>query len=174
VSVEAIPGWTVKVDHTTLAKPIRTDDGEITETASRITWSGGSIAPDQFQNFTVSFDSLPDDVGSLVFPTVQTYSNGDVVRWIDRPTTDGTEPEHPAPVLTLGPADEAADHATTTMAAAGSTSSDTASTSSSGNVTQDDVDSAKTLGIVGIVVGALGLLAAVGALMRKPKAASPS
>jgi uncharacterized protein len=175
VSVEAIPGWTVKVDRTTLAKPIQTDDGEITETASKITWSGGSIAPDQFQNFTVSFDSLPDDVDSLVFPTVQTYSNGDVVRWIDRPTTDGTEPEHPAPVLTLAAAGSAGDHATTTTEAAGA-SSEAASTSSSApdGVTKDDVDSAKTLGIVGIVVGAVGLLAAAGALVRKPKGAARS
>lgn len=39
----------------------------------------------------------------LVFKALQTYSDGDTVRWIDDPAP-GTEPEHPAPVLTLAPA----------------------------------------------------------------------
>jgi uncharacterized protein len=176
VSVEAIPGWTAKVERSTLAKPIRTDDGEITQTASKITWSGGTIGPDQFQNFTVSFDSLPDDVDSLVFPTVQTYSNGDVVRWIDQPTTEGSEPEHPAPTLTLTATGSGGHDATTTTVAASSSgsSNDQTAAGSSVGASKDDVDSAKTLGIVGIVVGAVGLLVAAGALVRKPKGTSPS
>ena len=36
----------------------------------------------------------------IVFKALQTYSDGDIVRWIDEPA-DGVELEHPAPVLKL-------------------------------------------------------------------------
>jgi len=48
-------------------------------------WSGGRIAPGQFQDFSVSADPLPQGVSQLAFKAIQTYSNGDVVRWIDVP-----------------------------------------------------------------------------------------
>ena len=48
VSVEPVPGWTVQVDKATLAKPVKTDDGEITEAVSKITWSGGEIPAGPF------------------------------------------------------------------------------------------------------------------------------
>jgi uncharacterized protein YcnI len=161
VTVAPVPGWTINVTKSKLATPLKTDDGTVTEAISEITWTGGTIAPDQFQEFPISFDSLPDDVSSLTFPAIQTYSNGDVVRWIET-DANGVEAEHPAPVLTLTKA--SSDGATAP------TKSSTAGSSSSASASSDDVSTAKTLGIVGIIVGALGLLVAAGALMRKPKA----
>ena len=100
VSVQPVPGWTVKVDTTKLATPITTDDGPVTEAVSAVTWTG-KLDPGQFQQFPVSMGPLPTDTDALVFKAVQTYSNGDVVRWIDPTTPGGPEPEHPAPTLTL-------------------------------------------------------------------------
>jgi uncharacterized protein YcnI len=161
VTVAPVPGWTINVIKSKLAVPLKTDDGTVTDAVSEIDWTGGTIAPDQFQEFPVSFDSLPDDVSSLTFKTVQTYSNGDVVRWIET-DANGVEAEHPAPVLTLtkGSGDAA-------TAAPAKVSGSTASTASS-----SDNSTAKSLGIAGIVIGAMGLLVAAGALMRKPKAPS--
>ena len=34
------------------------------------------------------------------FKALQTYNNGDIVRWIEPTPAGGEEPEHPAPVLT--------------------------------------------------------------------------
>ena len=52
VSYEPVPGWTVTVGKTKLAKPQKDDDGnEITEQVKTVTWSGGKIAPGQFQDF---------------------------------------------------------------------------------------------------------------------------
>ena len=101
VSVQPIPGWTWSAQKTTLAKPAKTDDGTITEAVSTITWSGGTIAPGEFQLFTISAGPLPTNTKSLTFKAVQTYSNGDVVRWIEETPKGGPEPEHPAPVLKL-------------------------------------------------------------------------
>ena len=99
-SVEAIPGWTVKVDKKQLDKPIQTDEGEVTEAVSQVTWSGGTIEPERFQQFTVEV-GLPDDADSLEFKALQTYDDGTVVRWIEPTPASGAEPEFPAPVLTL-------------------------------------------------------------------------
>jgi hypothetical protein len=85
----------------TLAKPLVTDDGQFNQAVSEVIWSGGKIAPGQFQDFGVSADPLPGGAGQLAFKVIQTYSNGDVVRWIDVPQAGQPEPDHPAAILTL-------------------------------------------------------------------------
>ena len=104
VATRPLPGWTAATQTTTLATPISTADGDLTRAVSKITWSGGRIDPGQFQEFTISLGPLPTDTDRLVFKAVQTYDDGEVVRWIEEPTPGGPEPEHPAPTLTLLPA----------------------------------------------------------------------
>ena len=99
--VEPVAGWTISVRTVTLTKPLVTDDGQFTQAVSEVIWSGGRIAPGQFQDFSLSADPLPANVTELAFKTIQTYSNGDVVRWIDVPAPGQAEPDHPAPVLAL-------------------------------------------------------------------------
>src|SRR4029077_14285163 len=99
--VAPVPGWTVSVKTVKLAKPVTTDDGKFTQAVSEVIWSGGKIAPGQFQDFSLSADPLPQGAGQLTFKTIQTYSNGDVVRWIDVAAPGQPEPDHPAPLLTL-------------------------------------------------------------------------
>jgi len=155
VSVEPVPGWTIKVDKSTLAKPIKGDGDDITEAVSKITWSGGAIEPGTFQRFPVSMGPLPD-VDSLEFKAAQTYSSGEVVRWIE-PRGGDAEPEHPAPVLTLAPAAEEAATSATTVPV----------TNAADVATTDDIDTAKTIGIIGIVVGVIGVGLATVALLRR-------
>ncbi|HUQ38518.1 MAG TPA: YcnI family protein [Acidimicrobiales bacterium] len=132
VSVRPLPGWTVNV----------TKAGDAVE---RITWSGGSIAAGEFQEFEVSVGPLPEDKDALVFKALQTYSDGEVVRWIDEPVPGGAEAEHPAPVLTL--VGEAA----------------TATTVSAAAVTPADDEGANGNDSTGVALAALG--ASVLALM---------
>lgn len=141
VSTRAVPGWTATVQKTKLDKPIKTSDGEVSEVVSKVTWAGGKIAPGAFEDFDVSMGPLPTDTNELVFKAVQTYDDGDVVRWIDTAPEGAPEPEHPAPVLTLTPAG-ASQPATAAVTATGS------STGTWGVV----------LGIVGIVLGLVGIV----------------
>ncbi|MGW3667715.1 YcnI family copper-binding membrane protein [Streptomyces sp. NPDC005141] len=164
-------GWTAKVTTIKLKKPIKTDDGTITDAVSEITWTGGRIRHGEFQDFDVAFGQLPDDTDQLSFKTLQTYSDGNVVRWIEESKKGGEEPESPAPVLALtakGAAEESAD---------GASGSDAASSSSSegkeSNASDKSSDStARALGTAGLVVGVLGLTAAGFAVVRGRSARS--
>lgn len=147
VDVKATPGWHVAVARTKLARPLVSDDGPVTEVVSRITWSGGSITPGTFEDFTVALGPLPTDTGQLVFKAIQTYSNGDIVRWIDTSAPGGAEPDHPAPTLRLTPADPVVRTAAALPAATQSTSD-------------------MPLGAIGIVIGLLASVLAAFALRR--------
>jgi uncharacterized protein YcnI len=71
-----------------------------TVTADKIVFSGGSISGDDSVEFPVKVAQLPKS-NTIVFKALQTYSNGDVVRWIDQAAQGGPEPAHPAPTLNL-------------------------------------------------------------------------
>jgi uncharacterized protein YcnI len=106
VSTMPVPGWTVAVQTKKLPTPIKTDDGEVTVAVSQVTWTAGAnaaIKAGEFQEFPVSLGPLPK-TDKLVFKTLQTYSDGSIVRWIDVPASDGSEGDHPAPTLALKPA----------------------------------------------------------------------
>jgi periplasmic copper chaperone A len=106
VSLKPVQGWTAVADKTKLATPVTVHGTELTEAVTKITWTaaaGAGVKPGQFQEFDVSFGPMPE-VAQVVFKALQTYSDGTIVRWIDEPSTDGSEPEHPAPTLKLTPA----------------------------------------------------------------------
>ncbi|MEU7303350.1 YcnI family protein [Streptomyces sp. NPDC007206] len=154
VLVHPQDGWTAKVTTTKLKTPVKTDDGTITEAASEITFSGGKIGAGQYEDFNVAFGQLPDDTGTLVFKTLQTYSDGKVVRWIEEPAGGDDEPENPAPVLRLTAGDTPSAPAKTATATAGAKAADASDSTARG------------LGIAGLVVGVLGLAAGAFAVVR--------
>lgn len=99
VAVKPVPGWTATVTEGPLPHPITVDGTTLTKAPHTITWTANASAalgPDQYQDFSLSVAPLPSP-GALVFPVVQTYSDGTVVHW-DQPSPGGKpEPEHPAP-----------------------------------------------------------------------------
>ncbi|WP_431958903.1 YcnI family copper-binding membrane protein [Actinacidiphila sp. bgisy160] len=162
VSTQPVPGWTVQITKAKLKTPLKTGHGDLTEAVTKITWSGGTIKPGEFQQFPVSLGPLPEDTGQLVFKTLQTYDNKEVVRWIEEQQKGEDEPEHPAPVLALS--DAADDHGQDASTADGEKDDAKAEpVSSAGDAATENAASAdggdttaRVLGIVGIVVGVLG------------------
>ena len=140
VLVQPPTGWTAQTKTTTLRTPIKTDDGDITTAVSEIIWTGGKIAPGQYQDFTVAFGQLPTGTNQLVFKALQTYSDGKTVRWIEQQQPGQPEPEDPAPTLKLA------------------TASDTSRATVASSPVKASDSTARTLGIAGLIVGALGLL----------------
>jgi uncharacterized protein len=153
-SYEPIPGWTVKVKKTKLTKPIKTDEGEVTDGVKQVTWtSRRGIPPGGFQDFGLSVQ-VPGKTGDiLTFKALQTYSNGEIVRWIGAKGSDA-----PAPIVSVG-------------AASGSTER----AGAEGPPSQaGDSGGSDTLAIVALIIGALGLAAGAAALRSARRAAALS
>lgn len=92
--------WSATLERRTLRTPIRSEQGEITEVVSRVTFDGGSIPPGEFESFSLLLGPLPAGVGDvLTFPTVQTYADGTSERWVEPVEPGEPEPDHPVPSL---------------------------------------------------------------------------
>jgi len=104
-SVDVLPltGWTERVNTRTLSTPLQTDDGPVSQVVGDITWTAtaGGIAPGQYGDFTVAAGRAPVTPGAVVFKALQTYSSGEIVRWIQVATSQDPQPDFPAPVLTV-------------------------------------------------------------------------
>lgn len=103
VSVKPKAGWAAEVTRAPLANPTNVHGREVNEAVSQVTWTaaGSDIKPGEFDEFEVSVGPLPEDVGTLLFPAIQTYSDGEEVAWIEPEVEGQPEPELPAPVLRL-------------------------------------------------------------------------
>jgi uncharacterized protein YcnI len=135
VSFQPKEGWTREVKMATVDPPVEIFGTEYTERVAEVTWSGGKIGPGEFDEFGMSARMPDAEAGTeLVFPAVQTYSSGEVVRWIGEP-----DAETPAPRVTIEAAAE----------------EETSSSSS------DDSD---TVGYVALGVGVVALVAGLAAL----------
>jgi len=77
-SFEATPGWS---RHLILAKDHSVD---------RVVWDG-RLAPDGFVEFSF-LAATPPKPGVLAWKALQTYSDGDVVRWIGSPSSEDPAP----------------------------------------------------------------------------------
>jgi uncharacterized protein len=146
VSYQAVPCWKVEVIDQKLKVPIQTDDGPVTEGVKEVIFSGGKLAPGQFQDFPLSVQ-IPGKAGEeLTFKAVQTYDNGEVVRWIGAP-----ESEHPAPQLLVLPPKESGQSSTVNNESLPLASSGSGESSDSGG------SSDKGLAIAALVVAVIAL-----------------
>ncbi|MGI8590497.1 MAG: YcnI family copper-binding membrane protein, partial [Nakamurella sp.] len=182
VAIKKEPGWTAKATTSKLATPISDDDNAtITQAVSSITWTastGSTIALGEFAEFDVSVGPVPR-VDAVVFRAVQTYDDGSVVDWNEPTPASGVEPEHPAPVLRISTGGTDAAGKSTPAAAAGTPASGsagaitvTAAAPVPGAALPTGADNpARTLGVLGILVGAVGVLIGAFAL-RRPRVTS--
>ncbi|MET7476465.1 YcnI family protein [Streptomyces sp. NPDC005648] len=170
---EPMAGWKVQVTKSKPAKPLEMHGRQITEAVSKITWTaeGKGIEPGYFEKFPVSVGALPEDAEELIFKAVQTYSDKDVVRWIEVQQDGQEEPENPAPVLTLSAAAADGHHGSSATAEDAAEKTTTAASDSSSSASGDSSDTtARVLAVVGIAVGALGVAYGVLAGRRRSDA----
>jgi uncharacterized protein len=168
VMPQPMNGWKIDITKSKLAKPVQMHGETISEAVTKVTWTadGDGIEPGFFQKFPVSVGQLPEDADQLVFKALQTYSDKEVVRWIEVPQKGQAEPDNPAPVLELAAASGsdgkgASDDATPAAARSGTASA----------AAQNDTDTtARVLGVVGIVLGAAGVAYGVFAGRRRTTA----
>ena len=154
VRVKPKDGWDYTINKRELDEPVEVFGQEYTEAVESIVWEGGEIAPEEFDEFEISMGPLPEDADQLVFKAIQTYDNGEVVRWAEVAAEGAEEPEFPAPTVTLidAPAEDGATEAATELAA--------------GDDDEDDDADTDPLGIAALVAALLALGVAGVALAR--------
>ena len=158
VSYEPVAGWQTKLKMAKLAEPVEAFGEKHTEQVDTVTFTanGNGVRPGQFEDFGLSV-ALPDKPNAtLTFKALQTYSNGEIVRWIGAQNADQPAPQVK---LTAAPSAGAQDAAAAAPAAA-----------TGGN----DDDGAGTLTVVALIVAALALLLAAGSLIAAQRRPQPA
>ena len=171
VSVKPKPGWSVKSTTTKLDEPVTVGDFNLTEAVTKVTWTaqqGTDIAPGEFDEFEISAGPFPEGADSMSFPAVQTYDDGEVVKW-SQPAVEGRRSRscplrrwswrRLRPMKALPVATKPTNWETEAGADEGSTDEAGASTSSDGDDSSDTM--ARTLGVIGIGLGAVAVLLVV-------------
>ncbi len=102
------PGWTLEITRGKYEKPHQLFRNALTEGVTEVSWSGGKLPDDEYDEFTLT-GTLASDLapGAVVyFPTVQDCESGAAERWIEIPTADkpAESLKSPASGLTLTPA----------------------------------------------------------------------
>ena len=94
-SPTVMPGWRSRVITRKLPKPVEVERGfSVSSRVDRVVFSGGRIGPGQFLAFPISIKAPDVKAGTLLtFKALQTYSNGEVVRWIGNPGADAPAPQ---------------------------------------------------------------------------------
>lgn len=97
------PGWTLDIKTGTYSRPYKLFGADVSTGATEVSWSGGNLPDSEYDEFVVRGTLAADlPVGStLYFPVIQICADGEA-DWID---TSGSEDGHPAPGLTLLPAE---------------------------------------------------------------------
>ena len=145
-------GWTRTAERKDLAQPIEVSGERVTQYVASVTWEGGRIEPGEFEEFGFSA-RVPDDPATLAFPALQTYSSGEVVRWIGPP--DSEEPAGQLRTVRLAQGEEQPGQLELLAQLARDDD-------------DDGIDLGVVLGAVGTALGALALAVAASRRRRAP------
>jgi periplasmic copper chaperone A len=106
------PGWKIEISKGPYDKPYHHYHSEVTEGVKSVTWFGGNLPDDYYDEFVLIgyLDKGLSPGSRLYFPTVQTCEQG-IERWIDIPgeNKSSDQRQSPAPSLKLLPAVENTD-----------------------------------------------------------------
>jgi uncharacterized protein YcnI len=138
-----------------LPKPVTDAHGnKVTERVASVVYTARTPLPEGQRDALELSLQLPEKAGeTLAFPAIQTCAKGETA-WTEIPTggQDAEELEHPAPAFEITEAVEEG--------------SEESAEASHVKVEDDDSDTGTTVGIVGLVLGALGLVAGGTALFQ--------
>ncbi|MBV9076494.1 MAG: DUF1775 domain-containing protein [Methylobacteriaceae bacterium] len=122
------PGWTVATERGPYARAYPGWHGDLSEGVKEITWSGGSLPDDLFDEFT--FSALISDAfrpgETVYFPVVQTCASGEH-RWVEIPAAgrSARDLQSPAPSVVIAASDRPATTGATAPAPAAAVSAGT-------------------------------------------------
>lgn len=159
-TVRQLPGWKNEVVRGPLPAPVTVDGTPVTEAITSVAWTAdgaaNAITGSNYQEFGISVGPLPT-VDEITFKALQTYSDGEVVRWIDEHPEGQPEPDYPAVVLRLAAGGQALDEHGMLIA------DGTTAASATGSNAQIAREAAPSNVALGVAIGAL--VVAVAALL---------
>jgi uncharacterized protein YcnI/copper(I)-binding protein len=97
------PGWTLAVEKGSYAKTYKLHDGEVNSGVKSVTWSGGDLPDDFFDEFVVlgTVSDVPE--GETIYLKTMQKCGADEIAWSEI-AADGQNPHdlaHPAPGITV-------------------------------------------------------------------------
>lgn len=156
-------GWSIDVNTSELDEPVEQGHSELTERVDSVVFTADDPVVDELRGVVEMQVTLPEvEPGTVLeFPTIQSCTEGET-GWVQS-TTDGSEPDSPAPAFTVtgGSSDGAEDT---------STSNDEATASTGTSASSNDGGGSNTVAWVGVGLGAAGLLAGGAALAGSRRA----
>lgn len=149
-----VAGWDIKTKEGKLPEPAEQHGEKITEGVREVTWTGGPLPDGQLQQFPLSVAFAGDEGEAAEFKVIQECAGGAETAWIQSTPASGEEPEHPAPTVVLGEAED--DHH------GGAESEDESKDKAMVHTEpasgfDSDSGSSDGLAIAALIVGALGL-----------------
>jgi periplasmic copper chaperone A len=93
------PGWVIERKMEKLSKPIESHGKKITETVRQVTWRGGPLLDQHYDEFVMMM-KLPDQPGKQWLPVVQRCEKG-VNEWTDIPSAGKTRNDLKMPATEL-------------------------------------------------------------------------
>ncbi|WP_309083840.1 DUF1775 domain-containing protein [Chelativorans sp.] len=98
------PGWTVEIEKGDYGRTYQLHGDEVASGPVAVTWTGGSLADEHYDEFTLRGTLAEVEEGQrLFFNTVQTCPSGKEEAWVEQ-AADGQDPhalERPAPFVTI-------------------------------------------------------------------------
>jgi uncharacterized protein YcnI len=164
VSFQPKDGWKRTVKMKTLDEPIEVFGEEVSEVVGSVTWSGGSIAAGEFDEFGFSA-KVPDEATDLEFKAIQTYKGGEVVRWIG--PEDSDQPAAHVNILDTGATDAGGQLAVIAQLRDEIQALQGGGSGESDDAEEDDDEDSDALLYVALGLGGVSLLVALAALTRK-------
>ena len=100
------PGWRLTIERRRLPAAQRNPHGrEGEEEVARITWEGGPLPDEQYEEFVLLLQAPNQPGGSLVLPVTQSCEGGRTEAWVERPAPGQSAHDlaRPAPAMRLTP-----------------------------------------------------------------------
>ncbi|WP_165943402.1 YcnI family protein [Roseicella aquatilis] len=100
------PGWRLSIERRRLSEAVRSPHGrELEEEVARITWEGGPLPDDQYDEFVVMLQAPNEPGGTLTLPVLQGCEGGKVDAWAEKPAAGhhAHDLARPAPAIRLTP-----------------------------------------------------------------------
>lgn len=154
VSFQPHAGWTRTSETKDRSEPVEVFGEQVTDYTATVTWKGGRIEPGEFEEFGFSA-RLPDDPTTLEFPAIQTYSSGEIVRWIGPEGSD--EPAARVTTYSLGQGEDAPGE----LELLSQLASDEQATPTESEDDDDDSEAGAVLGVIGIALGGVALIVSI-------------